>query len=132
MDKTTCLWTLTWRERDHRSSHQPYQPHHLHPLHHPHQENLGNERESPMTSPTMRTTRVDGGGLAFGSNWQQWQKKLQRGLPQRLLLLMRLSWQWSQGVRIGRHLEVGFQVDGGVDGGLLHQIVDVEVVVPEK
>ena len=34
-------------------------------------------------------------------------------------------------MRIGRHLEVGFQVDGGVDGGLLHQIVDVEVVVPE-
>lgn len=87
-----------------------------------------------MTSPTMRTTRVDGGGLASGSNWQLLQKGLNapRGgqphgeCPQ----MMRLHWQWSLGERIGRHLEVGLHNDGAAVVGLHHQIVDVEVVVP--
>ena len=44
--------------------------------------------------------------------------------------MMRLHWQWSLGERIGRHLEVGLHSDGAAVGGLHHQIVDVEVVVP--
>ena len=129
-------WRI-WRERDHPAHRQRHQPRRrrLRPRLHPHRgENLGNERESPMTSPTMRTTRVDGGGLASGSNWQLLQKGLNAprgGQPQgECPQMMRLHWQWSLGERIGRHLEVGLHNDGAAVVGLHHQIVDVEVVVP--
>lgn len=50
--------------------------------------------------------------------------------------MIRLSWQWSRGERIGRHLEVEPLV-GVVDVvaaavGLHHQIAGVEAAVPRS
>ena len=83
-----------------------------------------------MTSPTMMTTRVDDVGDLASCSAGQLRRK---GQPRRHLpyLLMRLSWQWSWGKRIGRHHEVEpLGVVDAVVAGLLHQIAGVEAAVP--
>ena len=83
----------------------------------------------------MMTTRVDDvGDLASCHLAGQLRRKGQPHRRHPPYLLMRLSWQWSWGERIGRHLEVEPLV-GVVDVvavavGLHHQIAGVEAAVP--